>query len=62
MAGLQSGERRMMIDSVDWTQYINVTGAQTDSCDAMTNATPTQIAQQCEGGGSRKIQTPNKKI
>jgi len=25
MAGLQSGEGRMMIDSVVWAQYINVT-------------------------------------
>jgi len=29
MAGLQSGEGRMMIDSVDWAQYIN--GTDTDS-------------------------------
>jgi len=28
MAGLQSGEGRMMIDSVVWEQYINVTGTQ----------------------------------
>jgi len=31
MAGLQSGEGRMMIDSVFWTQQINVTDAQTDT-------------------------------
>jgi len=31
MAGLQSGEGRMMIDSVVWAQYINVTDTQTDS-------------------------------
>jgi len=29
MAGLQSGEGRMMIDSVVWAQYINVTDTQT---------------------------------
>jgi len=29
MAGLQSGEGRMMIDSVVWPQYINVTDRQT---------------------------------
>jgi len=28
MAGLQSGEGRMMIDSVVWAQYINVTDTQ----------------------------------
>jgi len=28
MAGLQSGEGRMMIDSVVWAQYINVTNTQ----------------------------------
>jgi len=30
MAGLQSGVGRMMIDSVVWAQYINVTDTQTD--------------------------------
>jgi len=30
MAGLQSGYGRMMIDSVVWAQYINVTDRQTD--------------------------------
>jgi len=29
MAGLQSGESRMMIDSVVWAQCINVTNTQT---------------------------------
>jgi len=29
MAGLQSGEDSMMIDSVVWAQYINVTDTQT---------------------------------
>jgi len=29
MAGLQSGEGRMMIYSVVWAQYINVTDSQT---------------------------------
>jgi len=28
MAGLQSGEGRMMIDSVVWAQYINLTDRQ----------------------------------
>jgi len=28
MSGLQSGEGRMMIDSIVWAQYINVTGTQ----------------------------------
>jgi len=37
MAGLQSGEGRIMIDSVVWAQYINVT----DSHVALTNAAPT---------------------
>jgi len=31
MAGLQSGDGRMMIDSVVWTQYFNMTDTQTDS-------------------------------
>jgi len=31
MAGLQSGEGRMMIDSVVWARYINVTDTQTDT-------------------------------
>jgi len=30
MAGLQSDEGRMMIDSVVWAQYVNVTDRQTD--------------------------------
>jgi len=30
MAGLQSGEGRMMFDSVVWAQYVNVTDRQTD--------------------------------
>jgi len=30
MTGLQSGEGRMMIDSVDWAQDINVTDTHTD--------------------------------
>jgi len=36
MAGLQSGEGCMMIDSVVWAQYINVT----DSHDAIASAVP----------------------
>jgi len=31
MAGLQSGEGRMIIDSVVWAQYINVTDTHTDT-------------------------------
>jgi len=31
MAGLQSGEGRMMIDSVVWAQHINVTDRHTNS-------------------------------
>jgi len=30
MAGLQSGEGRMMTDSVVWAQYINMSDKQTD--------------------------------
>jgi len=30
MAGLQSGEGRMMIDSVIWAQFISMTDTQTD--------------------------------
>jgi len=41
MAGLQSGEGRMMIDSVLWVQYINVTDTHTDSHVAIANAAPT---------------------
>jgi len=40
MAGLQSGEGRMMIDSVVWAQYINVTDRQTDSHVAIANVAP----------------------
>jgi len=42
MAALQRGEDRMMIDSVVWAQYINVTDTQTDSHVATANAAPTQ--------------------
>jgi len=40
MAGLQSGKGRMMIDSVIWAQYINVTHTHThtDSHVAIANA------------------------
>jgi len=41
MAGLQSGEGRMMIDSVVWAQYINVTDKHTDSHVTPANAAPT---------------------
>jgi len=42
MAGLQSGEGRMMIDSVVWAQYVNVTDRHTDSHVAIANAAPTR--------------------
>jgi len=42
MAGLQSGEGCMTIDSVVWAQYINVTDTQTDSHVAIANAAPTR--------------------
>jgi len=38
--GLQSSEGRMMIDSVVWAQYINVTDRQTDSHVAVANVVP----------------------
>jgi len=44
MAGLQSGKDRMMIDSVVWAQYINVTDRHTDSHVATANAELTQYA------------------
>jgi len=40
MAGLQSGKGRMMIDSVVWAQYINVT----DRHVTVAVAAPTQYA------------------
>jgi len=40
MAGLQSDEGRMMIDSVVWAQHINVTDTQTHSHVATANAMP----------------------
>jgi len=40
MAGRQSGEGRMMIDSVVWAQYINVTDRQTDRHVAIANSMP----------------------
>jgi len=39
-AGLQSGKGHMMMDSVVWAQYINMTDTQTDSHVAITNAVP----------------------
>jgi len=38
MAGLQSGEGRMMIHLVVLAQYVNVTDTRTDSHDAIANA------------------------
>jgi len=50
MAGLQSGEGRMIIDSVVWAQYINVTDTRTDSHMAIANAAPTHcVARQKTG-------------
>jgi len=45
MAGLQSGEGRMMIDSVAWAQYINVTDKHTDSYVAIANAASKQCTE-----------------
>jgi len=55
MARLQSGEGRMMIDSVIWAQHINVTDTQTDSHVAIANAAPTQYA----SGGEMSVQFAN---
>jgi len=41
MAGLQSAEDRMMLDSVVWAQYINVTDTQTDRHVSTEIAAPT---------------------
>jgi len=41
MSGLQSGDDKMMINSVVWAQYINVTDTKTDSHIAIANAAPT---------------------
>jgi len=50
MAGLQSGDGRIMIDSVVWAQYINVTDRQTDSHVAVANAAQRPgIGRQSEG-------------
>jgi len=38
MAGLQSGEGRLVIDSVVWAQYSNLTDRHTDSHVAIANA------------------------
>jgi len=46
MAGLQSGEGRMMIDSVVWSQYNNVTDTHTDSHVAIANAASTHFIAQ----------------
>jgi len=50
MPGLQSGKGRMMIDSVVWAQYINVTDTETDrqidSHVAIANAAPTHCVGQ----------------
>jgi len=40
MAGLQYGESYIMIDSVVWAQYINVTDRQIDRHIAIANAEP----------------------
>jgi len=46
MAGLQSGEGRLMIDSVVWTQYINVTDRHTDR---QTDTSPNDVSTHCVG-------------
>jgi len=51
LAGLQSGEGRMMIGSVVWAQYINVTDRHTDSHVAIANAAPTHCV------GRQKLKT-----
>jgi len=45
-AGLQSGEGRMMIDSVVWAQCINVTDTQTDREVTVANAATTHCVGQ----------------
>jgi len=57
MAGLQSSEGRMMIDSVVWAQYINVTDTHhnswhTDSHVAIANAAPTHCVGRQKWGPS----------
>jgi len=52
MAGLQSGEGRMMIDFVVWAQYINVT-------DTETATSPEQMLCQCTVSGGKNKQTPD---
>jgi len=47
----------MIIDSVDWAQYINVTDTHTDSHVAIANATPTH----CVGWQQSKKQNANTK-
>jgi len=46
IAGLQSGEGRMMIASVVWTQYINVT-------DTQTATSPQQMPRQGTASGDK---------
>jgi len=48
MAGLQSGEVRMMIDSVVWAQYVNVT-------DTQTATSPQQMPRQRTALGSKNL-------
>jgi len=51
MAGLQSGEGRMIIDSVAWAQYINVTDTQTHrKPHSIANAVPTHVLRAAETG------------
>jgi len=44
MAELQSGTGRMIISSVVWAKYINVTDTQTDRHVVIANAAPTHCA------------------
>jgi len=50
MAGLQSVEGRMMIDSVIWAQYINVTDREADrQTDRQTATSPNAALMHCIG-------------
>jgi len=45
----------MMIDSVVWAQYINVTDTRTDSHDAVANAAPTHCVGRQKVSASTKV-------
>jgi len=48
MAGLQSGEGRMMIEPVVWAQYINVT-------DTQTATSSQQMRHKCTASGGENL-------